>query len=184
MPERTRCWGRGCELATFAQRSGATAAPNAPPAAVPGALPVARPSELTVAGVYESWANPASSTSMLMPLQVGLAFLTGSSFVALLGIGFGVALSVALSVGIVDSFEEQISGIRYTVPWSTLGVIVGLPYCASLLTTFLPAREASRLFPAEAVRVEGPDSKGGPSFRAWDRASLRPRADALYLAGY
>ena len=56
--------------ATFAQRSGAAAAPNAPPtAAIPGALPVPRPSELTVDGVYESGANPASSTSMVMPLQ-------------------------------------------------------------------------------------------------------------------
>ena len=36
-----------------------------------------------------------------------------------------VPLLVALSVGIVDSFEEQISGIRCTVPWSTLGMIVG-----------------------------------------------------------
>jgi hypothetical protein len=35
-------------------------------------------------------------------------------------------LAAALSVGIVDSFEEQISGIRCTVPWSTLGMIVGL----------------------------------------------------------
>jgi putative ABC transport system permease protein len=57
--------------ATFAQRSGATAAPNAPPTAagIPGALPIPRPSELTVDGVYESGANPASSTSMVMPLQ-------------------------------------------------------------------------------------------------------------------
>ena len=53
--------------ATFAQKLDKTAAPNAPPA--PGALPVPRPSELTVAGVYESGANPASSTSMVMPLQ-------------------------------------------------------------------------------------------------------------------
>jgi putative ABC transport system permease protein len=86
--------------------------------------------------------------------QVRLAFLIESSFVALLGIGLGVALGAALSVGIVDSFEEQISGIRYTVPWSTLGVIVGLAYIASLLTTFLPASQASRVYPAEALRYE------------------------------
>jgi putative ABC transport system permease protein len=55
--------------ATFAQEPSTTAAPNAPPAAVPGAVPAARPSELTVAGVYESGANPASATSMVMPLQ-------------------------------------------------------------------------------------------------------------------
>jgi putative ABC transport system permease protein len=86
--------------------------------------------------------------------QVRLAFLIESSFVALLGIGLGVALGAALSVGIVDSFEEQISGIRYTVPWNTLGVIVGLAYFASLLTTFLPASQASRVYPAEALRYE------------------------------
>jgi putative ABC transport system permease protein len=86
--------------------------------------------------------------------QVRLAFLIESSFVALLGIGLGVALGAALSVGIVDSFEEQISGIRYTVPWSTLGVVVGLAYFASLLTTFLPASQASRVYPAEALRYE------------------------------
>jgi putative ABC transport system permease protein len=86
--------------------------------------------------------------------QVRLAFLIESSFVALLGIGLGVALGAALSVGIVDSFAEQISGIRYTVPWSTLGVIGGLAYFASLLTTFLPASQASRVYPAEALRCE------------------------------
>jgi putative ABC transport system permease protein len=86
--------------------------------------------------------------------QVRLAFLIESSFMALLGIGLGVALGAALSVGIVDSFEEQISGIRYTVPWSALGVIVGLAYFASLLTTFLPANQASRVYPAEALRYE------------------------------
>ena len=32
-------------------------------------MPVPQPSKLTVAGVYESGANPASSTSMVMPLQ-------------------------------------------------------------------------------------------------------------------
>jgi putative ABC transport system permease protein len=86
--------------------------------------------------------------------QVRLAFLIESSFVALLGIGLGVALGAALSVGIVDSFAVQISGIRYTVPWGTLGVIVGLAYLASLLTTFLPARQASKVYPAEALRYE------------------------------
>ena len=84
--------------------------------------------------------------------QVRLAFLIESSFVALLGIGLGVALGAALSVGIVDSFAEQIAGIQYTVPWTTLGVIVGLAYVASLLTTFLPARQASKVYPAEALR--------------------------------
>ncbi|HKH09565.1 MAG TPA: FtsX-like permease family protein, partial [Rubrobacter sp.] len=84
--------------------------------------------------------------------QVRLAFLIESSFIALLGIGLGVALGAALSVGIVDSFAEQFAGIQYTVPWTTLGVVTGLAYAASLLTTFLPARQASKVYPAEALR--------------------------------
>ncbi len=86
--------------------------------------------------------------------QVRLAFLIESSFVALLGIGLGVALGAALSVGIVDSFAEQFTGIQYTVPWTTLSVVIGLAYVASLLTTFLPARQASKVYPAEALRYE------------------------------
>ena len=84
--------------------------------------------------------------------QVRLAFLIESSFIALLGIGLGVALGAALSVGIVGSFAEQFAGVQYTVPWTTLGVVVGLAYAASLLTTFLPARQASKVYPAEALR--------------------------------
>jgi putative ABC transport system permease protein len=87
--------------------------------------------------------------------QVRLAFLIESFFVALLGIGLGVALGAALSVGIVDSLEEQISGIRYTVPWNTLGVIVGLAYFASLLTTFLPTRPLGSILPKRCVTSRG-----------------------------
>jgi putative ABC transport system permease protein len=86
--------------------------------------------------------------------QVRLAFLIESSFIALLGIGLGVALGAALSGGVIDSFSEDIAGIRYVVPWRTLGIVVVLAYAASLLTTYLPARQASRVYPAEALRYE------------------------------
>src|SRR5919107_1176658 len=71
--------------ATFAQKVDPTAAPNAPPeapskafskapsaadaGAIQGAVPVPQPSKLNVAGVYKSGANPASSSSMVMPLD-------------------------------------------------------------------------------------------------------------------
>ena len=63
--------------ATFAQKVDPTAVPNAPPkapsaadsGAIPEAVPVPQPSKLTVAGVYKSGANPASSSSMVMPLE-------------------------------------------------------------------------------------------------------------------
>ncbi|HEX5849201.1 MAG TPA: ABC transporter permease, partial [Rubrobacter sp.] len=76
--------GKGDEVeATFAQKVDPTAVPNAPPeapsegfskapsdaGAIPETVPVPQPSKLTVAGVYESGANPASSASMVMPLE-------------------------------------------------------------------------------------------------------------------
>jgi putative ABC transport system permease protein len=86
--------------------------------------------------------------------QVRLAFLLESSFIALLGIGLGVALGAALSGGIVDSLSQDIAGVAYKVPWTSLVVVVVASYAASLLTTFLPARGASKVYPAEALRYE------------------------------
>jgi putative ABC transport system permease protein len=86
--------------------------------------------------------------------QVRLAFLLESSFIALLGIGIGVALGAALSGGLIDSLSEDIAGVTYRVPWVALVLVVALSYVASLLTTFLPARGASKVYPAEALRYE------------------------------
>src|SRR5215207_2587202 len=86
--------------------------------------------------------------------QVRLAFLLESSFIALLGIGLGVALGAALSGGLIDSLSEDIAGVTYKVPWVAVSLVVALSYAASLLTTFLPARQASKVYPAEALRYE------------------------------
>ena len=85
--------------------------------------------------------------------QVRLAFLIESSFVALLGIGLGVARRGALRR---DRRLFRGADLRYPLHGAMehLGVIVGLAYFASLLTTFLPASQASRVYPAEALRYE------------------------------
>lgn len=86
--------------------------------------------------------------------QVQAAFLLESSFVALLGVGIGIALGMALSKSIVDEIGKDVAGISYSIPWVNLLVIITIAYGASLLTTFLPARQASRIYPAEALRYE------------------------------
>jgi len=35
-----------------------------------------------------------------------------------------------------------------------IGLVAAIAYAASLLTTFLPARQASKVYPAEALRYE------------------------------
>ena len=86
--------------------------------------------------------------------QVRLVFLIESSFIALLGIGFGVALAVGFSGTLIDNIREGFPGMEYRVPWSALVLVVVVGYAASLLTTYLPARRASKVYPAEALRYE------------------------------
>jgi putative ABC transport system permease protein len=86
--------------------------------------------------------------------QVQLAFLLESSFIALLGIGIGVALGGALSGGIIDAMSEDFAGVTFKVPYVAIALVMVLSYTASLLTTYLPARGASKVYPAEALRYE------------------------------
>ena len=86
--------------------------------------------------------------------MIQLSFLMESSFIALLGIAIGVGLGTILSYNIVNDFREQVETIRFKIPWIQIGIIVGIAYVFSLLTTFLPARQASRIYPAEALRYE------------------------------
>ncbi|MBI2855406.1 MAG: FtsX-like permease family protein, partial [Chloroflexi bacterium] len=88
--------------------------------------------------------------------MVQLSFLVESSFVAWLGVAIGVGLGLVLSynafLDIKD--EEGIDTVRYSVPWLQVGVIAAITYVFSLVTTFLPSRQASRIYPAEALRYE------------------------------
>ncbi len=82
------------------------------------------------------------------------SFLMESSFIALLGILLGVGLGALLSYNLVKDISDDIPGLSFTIPWIQIGIIVAIAYAFSLFTTFLPARQASRIYPAEALRYE------------------------------
>ena len=86
--------------------------------------------------------------------QVRLAFLIESLFIALLGIATGTALGFGLSPNVIGLISGDMTGVTYEVPWATIGLTATVAYAASLLTTFLPARQASKVYPAEALRYE------------------------------
>ena len=88
--------------------------------------------------------------------MIQLSFLIESSFVAILGIVIGTVLGLVLSYNAVLDIRNEFDfdTIRYAVPWVQMTVILGLTYLFSLLATYIPARQASKVYPAEALRYE------------------------------
>ncbi len=86
--------------------------------------------------------------------MVQLSFLLESSFVALLGIAIGILLGAVLSYNLINEVSKDVEGRAYRVPWLNIAVVVVVAYVASLLTTYLPARQAAKVYPAEALRFE------------------------------
>jgi putative ABC transport system permease protein len=82
------------------------------------------------------------------------AFLCESFFVGIVGSLGGVILGLILSRNIfaVNFFEQFHTGLTFTIPWSELGLVVGIALLASLLAALLPAWQAGRVTPTEALR--------------------------------
>ena len=86
--------------------------------------------------------------------MVQASFLLESGIVAVLGTLIGVGLGLVLSYQVVAYFDKTNPGLPFVIPWTEVGLILLAVYLASLLTTFLPAWQASRVYPAEALRYE------------------------------
>ena len=88
--------------------------------------------------------------------MIQISFLLEFSFVALLGTAIGIVLGLILSYNAISDIrsEEADDNLRWIVPWVQIIVIVVLTYTFSMIATYLPARQASRIYPAEALRYE------------------------------
>ena len=89
------------------------------------------------------------------PEMIALSFVLAASFIVLVGIGLGVGAGILLGQAIIGQlFSVITAGRTLPVPWSQIGIIVLAAYLFSLLTTILPAWQAARIYPAEALRYE------------------------------
>jgi putative ABC transport system permease protein len=87
------------------------------------------------------------------PRMVALSFMLESSFVSLSGILIGTATGVLVgSRAANELFGSLAPGMTFPIPWLQIGGILLLAYVFSLITTILPAYQASRIYPAEALR--------------------------------
>jgi putative ABC transport system permease protein len=86
--------------------------------------------------------------------MVQTGFLMESGIVAVLGTLIGTGLGILVSYQVVAYFNKTNPGLPFAIPWLELGLIVLAACLAPLLTTYLPARQASHVYPAEALRYE------------------------------
>ncbi|MFQ5381526.1 MAG: ABC transporter permease, partial [Dehalococcoidia bacterium] len=88
--------------------------------------------------------------------MVALSFMFESGFTAASGILLGVSLGLSLAwvLFTTGALEESTKGNGFTIPWLELAVVMGTAFGASLLMTVLPARQASGVPVAEALRYE------------------------------
>jgi putative ABC transport system permease protein len=85
---------------------------------------------------------------------VALSFLIETSFLVGLGGFAGTVLGVILARNLFTSDAVGSSEATFAIPWLIIVVIAALTNVAALLMTWIPARQASRISPAEALRYE------------------------------
>ena len=86
--------------------------------------------------------------------MVWLSFLLESLYITMLGIVIGLGLGALTSWNIFNEISKEVEGISYKIPWVNVMVIVGITLFFALLSSFLPSKQASRIYPAEALRYE------------------------------
>ncbi len=88
--------------------------------------------------------------------MVQASFLLESSFIALNSIVIGTALGLAVAYNMIYDAQHQPSwsNMTFSPPWLMLGIIFLVVYAIALATSYAPARRASRVYPAEALRYQ------------------------------
>lgn len=83
-----------------------------------------------------------------------IQFLLEASFVTLIGTTLGLALGTLTSWNIFNELAKETDGLRFDIPWINVAIIVGVAWIFSVMMTVLPAVQAGRIYPAEALRYE------------------------------
>lgn len=88
--------------------------------------------------------------------MVSLSFVIETVFVVGMGVLSGSLLGiiVARNFFLEDEDAAASGGIEFVIPWLNILLVVAAAIAAALLMTWIPARQASRIAPAEALRYE------------------------------
>ena len=86
--------------------------------------------------------------------MIQIQFLAEALFITLLGVFIGLGLGTLISWNIFQSITEEVRGLEFTIPWVTVLMITGITSFFALLSAYIPARQASKIYPAETLRYE------------------------------
>ena len=86
--------------------------------------------------------------------MIAYTFLLEALFITLLGIIIGVGLGILTASNIFREISREVEGVKFSIPVLNLAAIIFITSIAALISSFLPARQASKIYPAEALRYE------------------------------
>ena len=87
------------------------------------------------------------------PTSVARAFMFEAGFLAVLGVVIGVAIALVATYVLAVSGADFADGYHFGIPVAEVLVIVAIALVPTVLAAALPARQASRIPPAVALRV-------------------------------
>ena len=97
-------------------------------------------------GVLRAIGFPSSTVALLFVLE--------ANFIALTGILVGGITGLILGQKTIGQAYDLATQQSFPTPWLTIFGMLAAAWLFSLLTTILPAWQASRIYPAEALRYE------------------------------
>ena len=97
-------------------------------------------------GVLRAIGYPSSTVALLFVLE--------ANFIALTGILVGGITGLILGEKTIGQAYDLATQQSFPTPWLTIAGMLAAAWLFSLLTTILPAWQASRIYPAEALRYE------------------------------
>ncbi len=86
--------------------------------------------------------------------MIRIQFIMESIFITVIGTGLGMGLGALISWSFLDDLAGSNQGLTFDIPWGSILVVVAITVIAALITTYVPARQASKVYPAEALRYE------------------------------
>ena len=86
--------------------------------------------------------------------MIAFSFLLEALFITLLGVIIGVGLGLLTASNIFREISREVEGVKFSIPVLNLAGIIFITSIAALISSFLPDRQASKIYPAEALRYE------------------------------